>query len=255
MNILVVTSDVTFVPNNYRDFLTHLFKELEIEMAQSEVNLEVAILKNNSFSMIFKALAFYLMGAKNIGRSLLINSIRARFNDKKEFASTLKKPIHYFLNPNTDEFINFVKAHEIDLIINARTRYIYKKKILKAPKLACLNIHHGLLPDYRGTMCDLWALDEDRPTGFSIHVMEKKIDDGAIVRRIQTSKPGEVKDYAQLIKNSSMKEGLALGKLIRELKDKQNIPIECENKTDNARYTQNPDFKAIKKILAKGIKL
>jgi len=108
-------------------------------------------------------------------------------------------------------------------------------------------------------MCDLWALSEERPTGFTIHVMEKKIDDGAIVRRVQTSKGNEAKDYAQLIKESSKKEGEVMAELIleikRELKLNQKIPIECENKTDNASYTKNPNFKAIRKILAKGIRL
>ncbi len=259
MKILIVTSDVTFVPDNYRLFLESLLTSLDRDINSGELNLEVAILKNNSLVISMKAIILALMGARNIGRHLLINSIKARFNDKGEIQKQLKKPIHYYDNPNSKEFIEFVKTENFDLLINARTRFIYKKKILAIPRLGCLNIHHGLLPEYRGTMCDLWALSEERPTGFTIHLMEKKIDDGAIVRRIQTSKKNEAKDYAQLIKESSKKEGEVMADLIKEIKRglklNHKIPIECENKTENASYTKNPNFKAIRKILAKGIKL
>jgi len=255
MKILIVTSDVTFVPNNYRDFLLAVLENLSHELKENDLKLEVAILKNNSMTISLKAIALYLVGAKNIGKSLLVNSIQARFFDKKNIEEKLNKKLHFFDHPNSKEFHQYVEAEKFDIILNARTRYIYKKKILSLPKLGCLNIHHGLLPDFRGTMCDLWALNENRPTGFTIHKMERKIDDGAIVRRIVTSNAGESKDYAQLIHSSSIKEGQILAQLIKELKLNPIIPIEHKNISTNVSYTKNPNFMAIRRILAKGIKL
>lgn len=255
MKILIISSEVTFVPNNYRGFIESLMTSLNSEIKTGEIDIQIALLKNNSLSLPLKGLFFALIGARKIGLHLLKNSIAARFNGKNILVKNSSVKIHYFESPNSDEFINFLKSQKIDLLINARTRFIYKNKTLKIPRLASLNIHHGLLPDYRGTMCDLWALFEDRPTGFTIHKMEKKIDDGAIVRRVQTSNAGEKKDYAKLIEESALLEGEVTAQLIKELKLSQKIPIEMQNISTNVTYKKNPSFWVIRKILAKGIKI
>jgi methionyl-tRNA formyltransferase len=254
MKILVVTSEVTFVPGNYNLFLEGLFNELSSE---TELSLELVILKNNSPALTAKGLALALMGARHIGFHLMKNTLKAAFKDRKELTEKFKIKTHYFENPNTPEFRDFIKAHETDLLINARTRFIYKGKTLKLPKIAAINIHHGLLPDYRGTMCDLWALKADRPTGFTIHVMDKKIDNGAIIKRVQTSIVGNPlrSNFATLIKESSRIEGIEMAKVILTIKKNHNLPIETDNISLNPVYTKNPKFLDIRKLLQKGIEL
>lgn len=251
MKILVVTSEVTFVPDNYNQFLEGLLRETA---GQPELNISLIILKNNSFSLVFKGLLLMLSGAKHIGFHLIKNSFKARFKDRKH----LRVPTHYFSNPNSPDFLQFVKNYQTDLLVNARTRFIYKSKILAAPKLGAINIHHGLLPGYRGTMCDLWALLDERPTGFSIHIMEKKIDNGAIIRRVRTTSPHEMllrKNFANLIFESSKIEGIEMGNLLKAIIKTGQIPIEQPNFTANPIYTKNPDFYTIRKMLQKGIEL
>lgn len=257
MKILVVTSEVTFVPENYNRFLEGLFAELQ---GEKELHLELAILKNNAFSLTLKGLILALMGAPRIGLSLTKNTFKARFKDRKELAAQYQVPLSFFDNPNSPDFYQFVKNQGFDLIINARTRYIYKSKILKLPPLGAINIHHGLLPDYRGTMCDLWALFENRPTGFTIHVMEKKIDNGAIIRRIETSSPGSESkslraNFANLIHESSKIEGIEMSKVVKNIKLNKKIPIERDNISTNPQYSKNPDFFTIRNMREKGIEL
>lgn len=251
MKILVVTSEVTFVPDNYNQFLEGLLKGLSNE---KDLVVEFVILTNNSLLLSLKGLFLIFSGARHIGFHLIKNSFFALFKDRKHF----KVPIHYFKNPNSPEFVKFVKDYQADLLVNARTRYIYKSKILAAPRLGSINIHHGLLPGYRGTMCDLWALLDDRPTGFSIHIMEKKIDNGAIIRRVRTTSPHEHslrKNFARLIYESSMREGAEMAQLLITIKKTNTIPIEQQNITANPIYTKNPDFYTIRKMLQKGIEL
>lgn len=254
LKILVVTSEVTFVPDNYNHFLEGLFRELSNEKS---IDLELVVLTNNSPSLFLKAVLLILAGGRHIGYHLVKNALSALLKDRKNLAAKYSFKLHYFKGPNEEDFHQFVKERNIDLLINARTRFIYKKKILKMPKLGCLNIHHGLLPDYRGTMCDLWALYEDRPTGFTIHLMEKKIDDGAIVRRIETSKKGDKirTNFATLIKEGSKKEGIELAKLIKTINTSGKIPIESDNISHQPTYSKNPDFFTIRKMLQKGIEL
>ncbi len=241
MKILLVTSEVTFVPENYNLFLENFFSELSSE---KDIQIELAVLKNNSHRLTLQGLAMMAMGAKNIGFHLLRNCIRARFNDRLPITNKFAIRLTTFDGPNTQEFLDFIKNENIDLVINARTRFIYKQKVLKAPKLGCMNIHHGILPDFRGTMCDLWALYENRPTGFTIHMMEKKIDTGKIIRvKETTSRIKEVVDhYAEILRASSIIEGKELASLVKEINFSKQIPIALDNQSTKATYTKIPIF-------------
>lgn len=254
MKILVVTREVTFVPQNYNLFLDGVFEELK---DHKDISIELVILTNNSPALTFKGLLLALMGARHIGYHLMKNTVKAFMKDREYLSSKYGVKIHRFKNPNDPDFRAYVKEHESDLIINARTRFIYKGKTLKMPKIAAINIHHGLLPDYRGTMCDLWALEAERPTGFTIHVMDKKIDNGAIIKTVETSKHGDSirSNFATLIKESSRIEGLEMAQTILEIKKNNSLPIKTDNVSTNPVYTKNPDFFTIRKLLQKGIEL
>lgn len=211
--------------------------------------------------LFLKGLLLGLMGARHIGFHLAKNSLFAFFGDRKKRLSSFRVPVLFFKGVNTDDFYQYVKDERIDLVVNARTRFIYKSKILKLPRFGAINIHHGLLPDYRGTMCDLWALFQQRPTGFSIHVMEKKIDNGAIIRRIVTTSPNEKKDlplrqsFARLIAKSARREGQEMAILLKEINSTQKIPILENNISPHPEYTKNPDFLTIRKMRQKGMQL
>ena len=258
MKILIVTSEVTFVPENYNLFLDSLFQDLHTTAPQG-IDIGLVVLKNNSPMLFFKGIGLFILGAKNIGSNLVINSLKALTRDHEKVASHYQIKTYYFNNPNDQDFIKFVTDQEIDLIINARTRFIYKKKILKTPKLGCLNIHHGILPKYRGTMCDLYALIEERPAGFSIHQMESKIDTGAILRvkevTIPSFKNPDTLNFSHHIKRSSIEEGNELSQLIKKINEKKEIPIEKENIETNPIYTKNPDRLLIRNMKRMGLKL
>lgn len=257
MKVLVVTSEVTFVPANYNRFLEALFESLR---AETSLTVDLVVLRNREWSLVAKAFALFFFGARRMGYNLLINFIRSFAKDRRVFEGKYGINIFYFDTPNSVEFHEFVKAQQVDVIVNARTRFIYKEAALKSPKLAALNIHHGLLPEYRGTMCDLWALFKDLPTGFTIHVMEKKIDDGAIVKRVETTRLGEDPmslrgDFAKLISESSQQEGREMAKVLSVIAAQGTIPVEMDNLCQKPVYTKNPDRLAIGAMLKKGIRL
>jgi methionyl-tRNA formyltransferase len=260
MKILVVTSDVTFVPKNYQLFLESLIANLE---DSDDIKIEVTFLRNNQINYLFKGLFLFLVGARNFAFHLCKNSIKAYFNDKT-WLKEKKIPYTFFNSPNDREFHLFVENNKFDLIVNARTRYIYKKKILSLPKLGCLNIHHGLLPEKRGTMCDLWSLFQKEDTGFTIHKMERKIDDGDIVLKVITSQPNKNENnvnsdlrtrYLDIIEHSSQLEGKTLANLLKIINKTSVIPIELKNQTNQATYSKNPSVLEMRRMLNFGIKL
>jgi len=152
---------------------------------------------------------------------------------------------------NSDDVISLVKSLEIDLIINLRTRCIYKKEILSTPRLGCINIHHGILPKYRGTFCDLYAMYEEREAGFSIHKMSEKVDAGDIYY-VHSSPPG--KNYIKYLAQTSKTEGLALSKVLTDMtSSKQQLIPNSLPSGEKPIYTKNPTKKLVNKMRKKGI--
>src|SRR5690606_15184406 len=121
-------------------------------------------------SVLLKGLAMTAtLSAPRLGLALVKNYLSSSRQVRR---TAYEKENKFFLtlpNINTPEALNVVRDHKIDLLLNARTRSIFKSDILQAPRLGCINIHHGLLPHQRGLMCDFWAHLENQPSGFSIH--------------------------------------------------------------------------------------
>jgi len=253
MKICLVTSEVTYIRKNYRGFIDSFIESMNDQ--KEPVEILIVFLKNKSLTYFFKSMALYFLGVRHFSYDLFINNFKAYFSFKNKYISNY--PCFYFNSPNEEEFHQFIKEQKVDLIVNARTRYIYKKKILNLPPFGCINIHHGLLPDNRGTMCDLHALNNSMDAGFTIHKMNKKIDDGEIlIKQIVLSAPYTFPiNYSDYIYQSSCIEGKTLALLMKDLIQNNIFPKGMENKTLNNRHFKNPDKNELKKMQAKGIVL
>lgn len=69
-----------------------------------------------------------------------------------------------------------------DYAINGGCGYV-TPDYLKLPKRGWLNVHPGLLPEYRGADPVCWALRNGDPVGATVHLMEEEIDTGPILLR------------------------------------------------------------------------
>ncbi len=196
MKVLIVTSQVTFIPHNYNDLI--------IGMASHEDVVGLVELKNKNISLFLKSLGMCFFIAPRLGFQLLKNILGFSSAKRKHAYESLNKSFVRLKTVNCEQMIQLIKSQDIDLVVNARTRFIYKKTVLSAPKIACINIHHGLLPEQRGTMCDLWALAEGSDAGISIHEMTEKIDDGSILAR--QIMPSETKNYLDYLASSAKRE-------------------------------------------------
>lgn len=83
---------------------------------------------------------------------------------------------------NSDETAAALKALEPGVVLLGQTG-ILKEKILSIPKRGTLNAHPGLLPDYRGIDCALWAIRRDEPEklGCSVHWVDAGVDTGEVI--------------------------------------------------------------------------
>jgi methionyl-tRNA formyltransferase len=85
--------------------------------------------------------------------------------------------------PNTPDGLSRLADHRPDLIISVRYRRILKDAAIA--KFGVLNLHSGLLPEYRGMMATFWAMLNDEPTiGSTLHyIVDGTIDTGPIIGR------------------------------------------------------------------------
>jgi len=252
MKVILVTSEATYVKDNYLS----LIKELtDSKKLPAGVDISALVLiKTVSAKLFFKMIGLMFMGVFGLPLALIKNMYSSIFGDGRvQHCESLNIPVFKFANINGAEAIAKIKEIGPDLIINIRTRNIYKKEILSIPDIGCVNVHHGILPENRGTMCDLWAWYEGRPVGFSVHWMNEKIDDGNIIEVREVDVRG-VDRYIDIPMKSSLVEAQAvkdcLEKIIKEGKN-AGVPNKCEK----VNYTRNPDYQVIKQIKAKGLKL
>lgn len=247
MKTLIVTSEVTYVPNNQQPLFEELFKEAAPHIAG------LVVLNVVSASLFKQIAGLYLAGCTNFANCLGRNILQLPLKKREALWKSRHLPILRAKSMNEPQIIRWVKENNIDLIVNLRTRCIYREGILSAPKLGCINIHHGILPKYRGTFCDLYALSESRPAGFTIHRMNGGIDAGEILFSKEVS-DGNEKNYVRYLSITGYEEGRALADLINYMAENGILPKGSPNAYTRPVVTKTPGNKSeIKKLLASGM--
>jgi methionyl-tRNA formyltransferase len=119
---------------------------------------------------------------------LVAASIRPQYHDDlKKFA--IKNNLPLLIQPRfgADGYSNFRKNIEDlapDLIWVYSYSMILRDDILSAPKFGGINIHGGLLPEYRGCSPTEWSIIKcENIAGVTLHVISSGIDEGPIIDR------------------------------------------------------------------------
>lgn len=247
MKALLVTSRVTFTPDNY--------DELVIGLAACPEIQGLLILDNQSPDITLQGLGLIGIGALGMGSNMLRNQFGGSHRRRQAAYKKQKKPVWILKTVNCPEALALVKDHNFDLVVNARTRCIYKKTFLDAPRLGCINIHHGLLPLQRGTCCDLWNLFEGKATGFSIHRMAEKIDAGAILRAVEVS-GGSERSFMKYLQTTVKREAFEIRSVLSALKEDEST-LEGQPNVVSAqlKHRRTPTGREFRNILKSGLSL
>lgn len=84
--------------------------------------------------------------------------------------------------PNHDAFTSRIAALAPDFIVVNSYSMILRPPVLAAARRMAVNVHGGLLPQYRGANVTEWALiSEERESGVTAHVLDDGIDTGPIL--------------------------------------------------------------------------
>ena len=92
-----------------------------------------------------------------------------------------------------DEMLGGLSSIEPDILFSVYYRKLLGPEVLRIPHLGCVNIHPGLLPDYRGATPTAWAILNGETTfGITIHYMDATFDTGDIlVQEVHDIDPDE----------------------------------------------------------------
>jgi methionyl-tRNA formyltransferase len=83
---------------------------------------------------------------------------------------------------NASEYLDEVRRLAPDVIVSVAAPEIFRKEILRIPRLGCINIHSGRLPVYRGMMPTFWQMLHGEPAvTVTVHEMAEALDAGKIL--------------------------------------------------------------------------
>ena len=84
-------------------------------------------------------------------------------------------------NLNSDKAIESLRSLQADLGVVLGTR-ILKRSLFSVPRLGCINLHKGRVPEYRGMPPGFWELyDGCSSAGVTVHFVDDGLDTGSVV--------------------------------------------------------------------------
>ena len=91
--------------------------------------------------------------------------------------------VHQVTHINEGDGLARLQQSAPDLVLSVRFGRILKQPALAVPKQGVLNLHSGLLPQYRGIMATFWSMLHQQPQiGCTLHrIQDEGIDTGDVI--------------------------------------------------------------------------
>jgi methionyl-tRNA formyltransferase len=106
----------------------------------------------------------------------------AIFRRLKWIARRRNLPLHISYDVMSNDTIDYINRQKPDVIVTL-FHQILRSKVIKIPRLGVVNIHPGILPDFRGIQPYFWELMEGfGKSGATLHFIEDEtVDTGKIL--------------------------------------------------------------------------
>jgi peptidoglycan/xylan/chitin deacetylase (PgdA/CDA1 family) len=150
-------------------------------------------------------------------------------------------------NLNGTGALEELRSVEADLGVVLGTR-ILKRTLFSVPRLGCINLHKGKVPEYRGTPPGFWELYDGRDAaGVTIHFVDDGLDTGDIVGEAEVGI--HPKETPESLKAKLDEQGTRL--LVRVLRDIQAGTSERRPQPPAARKARTRPTRAQRNELAR----
>ena len=118
-------------------------------------------------------------------RKLLLDRLGG-WSPTKHFNYNLSKdswstPFYFVESHNSAETISLIKSLNCTFLLNAGTPRKLNATLLSSTKYGVLNVHPGMLPNYRGKNCPEWAVYNNDSVIVTAHIMSIEYDEGDVL--------------------------------------------------------------------------
>lgn len=142
--------------------------------------------------------------------------------------------------------LNFKKLSKINGFLKANKFLVFGSSFIKGELFSFLkrkkaiNIHMGVMPYYRGTDCNFWAIYDKNfdKVGATLMLLSKKIDDGKVLSIFKMSR-----NIKNSFLNHSMKScKLSIDSFVEYLINNKRYSFKKTNKLNLIRLSKKKDF-------------
>jgi methionyl-tRNA formyltransferase len=180
---------VVFITQN-DPFYTKFFFDKYVSVQKSDYDLKgvffLSPMRDSFFKLIKRTYSFY--GIRNflsLGLKYTFIKIGEKLGVPTTAPNILKKhgiPVYSISSVNDEGHVNWVRQNEIDIIVSISCPQIFKSDLLSSVRIACINIHSGKIPAYRGLFPNFWQMyNNERFATLTVHKMEERVDKGNII--------------------------------------------------------------------------
>jgi methionyl-tRNA formyltransferase len=154
---------------------------------------------------------------------------------------------------NAPEYLETVRRLSPDVIVSVAAPEIFRKDILRIPRLGCINIHSGRLPVYRGMMPTFWQMLAGEPAAtITVHEMAEKLDAGRVLGTVTV--PLKAQDSLDRVITVTKQEGARLLLAVLEkLRLGQTAPVPLD--MGGAKYFSFPKREHVREFRKRGHRL
>ncbi|MCW9079480.1 MAG: formyl transferase [Gammaproteobacteria bacterium] len=156
--------------------------------------------------------------------------------------------------PNSEQGLRKVQLLQPDLVVSIRYRRILQPEFIQVAKHGVINLHSGILPDYRGVMATFWAMLAGEPQiGTTLHrIVDAGIDTGPVIEINRRPTRPEFSYLTNVI--GLYADGCdAIVRAIRTFSAKEALPGHRQNAV--GQYFRTPDSGALTRYERGGLAL
>lgn len=262
MNIIFFTQDDPFYVKVFFDEFLRLYKPLNeikgIVISRPMGKKSIFKLAKQMYDF-YGPLDFLRMGTRYIYIKIMGKKIRRNGSKSVSKTYTLRQlagacglNVIERSDLNSRDFLKFIKQYDPDLFISVASPVIFKKELIKIPKIDCINIHNAPLPRYRGMLPNFWQLYfGEKEAGITIHRIDTGIDTGDIIT--QHFVPIEPDETLHSLIIKTKKEGAKL--MIKVIEDFRNGKVIYKKMDGKGSYFSFPTRDDVREFRKKGIRL
>lgn len=249
LRVLFVTEDD---PLYVIRFFEVFFREYPAEaMEISGITIDRAF-HEPAWKTLRRMLRFY--GFSGVAR-LSSRFLRARLSGRSIARLAREKliPMIPAVSVNSPDYLERVGRLAPDVIVSVAAPEIFRKEILRIPRLGCINIHSGRLPVYRGMMPTFWQMLHGEPAiTVTVHEMAEALDAGKILGTIMV--PIESRDSLDRVISTTKEAGArllidVLGQIGRGQESR--VPVDMSGK----KYFSFPQREHVREFRKRGHRL